>query len=109
MSSEWLRRRAGVLTERNFRRFYTGYVTSLLGTSLSTVAVAWAVMESGVSASGLGYVLAAGVVPQVILLAVAGAVADRLGRRCSRAGPRYGCSSCSPGCVVPGRRSSRRP
>jgi MFS family permease len=70
-----------VLTERNFRRFYTGYVTSLLGTSMSTVAVAWAVLESGGSASGLGYVMAANVVPQVILLAFAGAVADRLGRR----------------------------
>jgi hypothetical protein len=78
---EWLRRRAGVLTERNFRRFYTGYVTSLLGTAMSTVAVAWAVLESGVGASGLGYVMAANVVPQVLLLAVAGAVADRFGRR----------------------------
>jgi MFS family permease len=79
--SEWLRRRAGALVERSFRRFYTGYVTSLLGTSMSTVAVAWAVLDSGGSASGLGYVMAANVVPQVILLAFAGAVADRFGRR----------------------------
>ncbi len=70
-----------MLQERNFRRFYTGYVTSLLGTAMSTVAVAWAVLDSGGSASGLGYVMAANVVPQVILLAFAGAVADRLGRR----------------------------
>jgi MFS family permease len=79
--SEWLRRGAGALAERNFRRFYTGYVTSLLGTSMSTVAVAWAVLDNGGSASGLGYVMAANVVPQVILLAFAGAVADRFGRR----------------------------
>jgi MFS family permease len=76
-----MRRRAGVLAARDFRRFYAGYVTSLLGTSMSTVAIAWAVLESGTSATGLGYVFAAAVVPQVLLLAVAGAVADRLGRR----------------------------
>ena len=70
-----------MLAERNFRRFYSGYVTSLLGSSMSTVAVAWAVLDSGESATGLGFVFAAGVVPQVLLLPLAGAVADRLGRR----------------------------
>jgi hypothetical protein len=77
----WGRRRAGVLAEQNFRRFYTGYVTSLLGTAMSTVAVAWAVLEDGGHASDLGYVMAANVVPQVLLMALAGAVADRFGRR----------------------------
>src|SRR5580693_5577595 len=67
--------------ERNFRRFYTGYVTSLLGTSMSTVAIAWAVLDSGGSPTALGLVFAASVVPQVLLLAFAGAVADRFGRR----------------------------
>jgi len=81
MGREWLRRRAGVLAGRDFRRFYAGYVTSLLGSSMSTVAIAWAVLESGASATGLGYVFAAAVVPQVLLMAVAGAIADRLGRR----------------------------
>ena len=70
-----------MLAERNFRRFYSGYVTSLLGSSMSTVAIAWAVLDSGESATGLGFVFAAGVVPQVLLLPFAGAVADRLGRR----------------------------
>jgi MFS family permease len=79
--SEWLSDRSGVLAERNFRRFYTGYVTSLLGTSMSTVAIAWAVLDSGGSPTALGLVFAASVVPQVLLLAFAGAVADRLGRR----------------------------
>ena len=81
MGREWLRRRAGVLAGRDFRRFYAGYVTSLLGSSMSTVAIALAVLESGASATGLGYVFAAAVVPQVLLMAVAGAIADRLGRR----------------------------
>jgi MFS family permease len=81
LGPEWLRRRAGVLGERNFRCFYAGYLTSLLGTSMSTVAIAWAVLDSGASATGLGYVFAAAVVPQVILMPFAGAVADRVGRR----------------------------
>jgi len=79
--AEWLRRRVGVLAERNFRRFYTGFVTSLLGSSMSTVAIAWAVLDSRVSATGLGLVFTATVIPQVLLLPLAGAVADRLGRR----------------------------
>lgn len=81
MGREWLRRRAGVLAVRDFRRFYAGYATSLLGSSMSTVAIAWAVLGSGANATGLGYVFAAAVVPQVLLMAIAGAVADRFGRR----------------------------
>ena len=81
MGREWLRRRAGVLAVRDFRRFYAGYATSLLGSSMSTVAIAWAVLDSGANATGLGYVFAAAVVPQVLLMAIAGAVADRFGRR----------------------------
>jgi len=78
---EWLQHRASVLRERNFRRFYAGYVTSLLGSSMSTVAIAWAVLDSGAGATGLGFVFTAGVVSQVVMLPLAGAVADRLGRR----------------------------
>jgi hypothetical protein len=48
---------------------------------MSTVAIAWAVLDSGANATGLGYVFAAAVVPQVLLMAIAGAIADRLGRR----------------------------
>jgi MFS family permease len=70
-----------VLAERNFSRFYTGYATSLLGTAMSAVALIFAVLENGDSASGLGFVMAADVVPQVLLMAFAGAVADRFGRR----------------------------
>jgi MFS family permease len=78
---EWLQSRVGILAERNFRRFYTGYVTSLLGSSMSSVAIAWAVLDSGASATSLGFVFAANVVPQVLLMPLAGAIADRLGRR----------------------------
>lgn len=71
----------GVLRERDFRRFYAGYVTSLLGTAMSPIAIAWAVLQAGGSATELGYVFTANVVPQVALMALAGAVADRFGRR----------------------------
>jgi hypothetical protein len=54
MSREWLRNRAGVLAEPNFRRFYAGYATSLLGSSMSTVAVAWACWTAGRSRTGSG-------------------------------------------------------
>jgi MFS family permease len=76
-----MRRRAGVLVMPNFRRFYAGYVTSLLGSSMSTVAIAWAVLDNGGSAASLGFVFAANVVSQVLTLPFAGAIADRLGRR----------------------------
>jgi MFS family permease len=81
MGRESLRRRSGVLAVPNFRRFYAGYVTSLLGTSMSAVAIAWAVLDNGGSATGLGFVFAASVVSQVLWLPFAGAIADRLGRR----------------------------
>lgn len=76
-----LNSKAGVLRERNFRRFYIGYSTSMLGTAMSPIAIAWAVLASGGGAADLGYVMTANVVPQILLMAVAGAIADRFGRR----------------------------
>jgi MFS family permease len=73
--------RAAVLRGRNFRRFYTGYVTSLLGTSMSAVAVTFAVLGNGGSAADVGLVIAAQILPQVVLVLSGGVLADRLGRR----------------------------
>jgi MFS family permease len=73
--------RAAVLRERNFRRFYAGYVASLLGTSMSAVAVTFAVLGNGGSAADVGLVIAAQILPQVILVLGGGVLADRLGRR----------------------------
>src|SRR6478609_1671810 len=81
MGHGWLRRRTGILAVPNFRRFYASHVTSLLGSSMSAVAIARAVLDDGGGATGLGFVFAASVVSQVLTLPVAGAVADRLGRR----------------------------
>jgi MFS family permease len=73
--------RIGVLRECGFRRFYIGYAASLLGTAMSPIAIAWAVLGTGGGAADLGYVMTANVVPQVVLMAVAGAIGDRFGRR----------------------------
>jgi MFS family permease len=81
VKTNWVRDKAGVLAERNFRRFYTGYVTSLLGTSMSSIALTWAVFDSHYGTTALGVVMFANVAPMVLLMAVAGAIADRYGRR----------------------------
>ncbi|MGO9298222.1 MAG: MFS transporter, partial [Streptosporangiaceae bacterium] len=73
--------RFSVLRERNFRRFCIGYSTSLFGTAMSSVAIAFAVLGSGGTATELGLVFAAGIVPQVALMLGGGLAADRLGSR----------------------------
>ena len=73
--------RLGVLAQRDFAVFYTGYVTSLLGSAMSSIALTFAVLGSGGSAADLGYVFAASVVPLVIFMLGGGVLADRLGRR----------------------------
>jgi MFS transporter len=73
--------RLAVLAERDFRRFYAGYATSLLGSAMSAVALTFAVLGSGGSATDLGFVFAAGVIPQVLFMLGGGVIADRLGKR----------------------------
>jgi MFS family permease len=70
-----------VLRDPNFRRFYVGYTVSLLGTACASVAYAFAVLGNGGTPVTLGYVLAAGIVPQVLLMTAGGVAADRFGRR----------------------------
>jgi predicted MFS family arabinose efflux permease len=70
-----------VLRDRDFARFFAGYATSLLGTSMSALAVSFAVLDGGGTASDLGVVLAAGIVPQVLFMLGGGVLADRIGRR----------------------------
>jgi hypothetical protein len=73
--------RLGVLAARDFRRFYIGYSASLLGTSMSSVVLAFAVLGNGGTATGLGVVLAASIVAMIVFMLGGGALADRLGRR----------------------------
>lgn len=71
----------GVLAEREFRLFFTGYTTSLVGAAMVPVALVFAVLEQGRSTADVGYVLAAETVPLVTLLLAGGVIADRLSRR----------------------------
>jgi MFS family permease len=71
----------GALRERQFRLLFIGQSVSILGDAMSGVALAFAVLEIGGSASQLGLVLAAGAVPFLVFLLVGGVVADRLPRR----------------------------
>lgn len=73
--------RLALLAERDFRTFYVGYATSLLGSAMSEIALTFAVLGSGGTAADLGYVFAAAVLPQVAFMVGGGVLADRLGRR----------------------------
>ena len=48
---------------------------------MTSVALAFAVLDSGGSAADLGFVLTAAIVPQVVLMIGGGVTADRMGRR----------------------------
>ncbi|MBS2549231.1 MFS transporter, partial [Catenulispora sp. NL8] len=69
------------LADKDFRWFFTGYLTSKLGSAMAPVATAFAVLHTGVGAGGLGWVMAARIVPVILLLLLGGVFADRLGGR----------------------------
>jgi MFS family permease len=71
----------GALGERDFRLFFTGYLTSLVGGEMVPLAVTFALLDQGRSAADVGFVLAAQTVPLAVLVLVGGVVADRLPRR----------------------------
>jgi MFS family permease len=79
--SKYFPERFAILRARDFRLFYVGYSASLLGTAMSSVAIAFAVLGDGGTATGLGLVFAANIVPMVAFMLFGGALADRLGRR----------------------------
>lgn len=65
----------------HFRTFLTARLVSYLGSSMSTVALAFGVLGASGQPADLGIVLAANIGPQLALLLVGGAVADRFSRR----------------------------
>jgi predicted MFS family arabinose efflux permease len=70
-----------VLRQRDFRLFFLGQSASLLGDGMVNVALAFAVLELGGSASDIGLVFACRMLPLVACLLVGGVVADRTSRR----------------------------
>jgi predicted MFS family arabinose efflux permease len=70
-----------VLRQRDFRLLFGAYAVSVLGDRMVTIALAFAVLHLGGSASDVGIVLAARTLPLVASLLVGGVVADRTSRR----------------------------
>jgi MFS family permease len=74
--------RLGALQERDFRLFFIGQTTSLLGDGMVPVALAFAVLDlTHNSVADLGYVLASRSIPMIGFLLIGGVFADRLPRR----------------------------
>lgn len=73
--------RLRVLALRDFRLLLGAQAASVFGDRMVSVALAFAVLELGGSASAVGLVLAAAMVPLVASVLVGGVVADRLPRR----------------------------
>ncbi|HET8820834.1 MAG TPA: MFS transporter, partial [Thermoleophilaceae bacterium] len=70
-----------VLRLRDFRLLFAGQGISVLGDRMVAVALAFAVLELGGSASEVGLVLAASWTPLVLTVLAGGVVADRTSRR----------------------------
>ena len=70
-----------VLRPREFRLLFSGQAVSVLGDRMAVVALAFAVLEIGGSASDVGLVLAAGAFPLAATVLAGGVVADRISRR----------------------------
>jgi MFS family permease len=73
--------RPGVLAERDSRLVFAGQALSTVGDAIATIAVVFAVLEIGGSASALGAVLVARYGPLAVFLLIGGVVADRVPRR----------------------------
>jgi predicted MFS family arabinose efflux permease len=80
MSRARLTNLLAALGDRRFRLLFTGRAISDFGDKLVPVALAFAVLELEQSASALGLVFAARMIPMVVLLLVGGVWADRLPR-----------------------------
>jgi MFS family permease len=72
--------RQGPFAEREFGLLFLGRTVSLFGTAFAPIALAFAVLDLTGSATDLGVVIAAGVLPQILFIVVGGIWADRLPR-----------------------------
>jgi MFS family permease len=70
----------GPLSSRNFRLLVTCDVISAAGSAVAAVAIPFAVLRIGGSASDIGYVATAELIPVIGFLLIAGVIADRLPR-----------------------------
>ncbi|MEV5879374.1 MFS transporter [Streptomyces sp. NPDC052101] len=68
------------MSVRPFRLHFTARLLSWTGSAVAPIGLAFAVLSLRGGATGLGLVLAASVVPQILLLLIGGVVADRFSR-----------------------------
>ncbi|MGZ4353780.1 MAG: MFS transporter [Gaiellaceae bacterium] len=74
------RTKLGPLEEPRFRLLFVGRTVSLFGSAIAPIALAFAVLDLSHSATALGVVLGARMVPMVLFALVGGVWADRLPR-----------------------------
>lgn len=79
--SQIWRERIALLRHPQLRRLFWGRTISFFGDSLAPVALPFAVLSIGGTASTIGLVLAVSTVTNVVLLLAGGVIADRLSRR----------------------------
>lgn len=72
--------RLSSLRHTNFRRFFFGETINRAGSSMSGIALAFAVLHIDNSPTALGWVIASWTVPMVAFMLIGGALADRLPR-----------------------------
>lgn len=70
----------GPLASAQFRWFYLARTTSLFGSGMTPVALAFAVLQARHGHQLLGYILAAELLPNILMVLIGGTVADRYRR-----------------------------
>jgi MFS family permease len=75
------RRTFAALSTPNFRRYFYGQSTSLIGTWMQSAAQAWLVLTLTHSATAIGFVLALQTLPVLFFGPYGGLIADRLDKR----------------------------
>jgi MFS family permease len=75
------RRTFAALAVPNYRRYFVGQATSLIGTWMQSAAQAWLVLSLTGSAAALGLIVALQALPVLLLAPYGGVVADRVDKR----------------------------
>lgn len=78
---ETTRRTFSSLSNANYRKFFFGQTTSLVGTWMQTTAQSWLVLTLTHSATDIGWVVALQTLPVLLLGPYGGVVADRVDKR----------------------------
>src|SRR4051812_4407938 len=84
--------RWGPLRHRNLRLLVTGTATSSLGNAITPVALAFAVLDLGGSASDLGTVVALFALAEVVTVLFGGVLGDRVSRQLMMEGSAAACA-----------------